>query len=58
MPVMPAQLRVEPEIALVGDLGGVVGRHGDRHAFLGLDRLVQALAPVAVGHAAGRCTRR
>ena len=29
----------------------MVGGLGDLHAFLGLDRLVQAFAPVAVGHA-------
>ena len=44
------QLLVQPEEALVGDLGGVVAGHVDRHALLGLDRLVQPVAPVPVGH--------
>src|SRR5438445_854409 len=44
------ELLVETEVALERDLGGVLGSHGDRHAFLGLDRLVQTVAPMAVRH--------
>ena len=59
-PVLPrspghaGQFLVQLEIALKGNLGSVIGRHGNRHPFLGFDGLMQPLAPMAVGHAPPR----
>ena len=44
------QFLIEPEVTLVGDLGGVLGLDGDGHALLGFDRLVQTVAPLPVRH--------
>ena len=48
------QLLVAEEEVLDRDPGGLAGGHGDLDALLGLDRLVQALAPLAAfGQTAG-----
>ena len=49
---------VAAEEALVGDARQRLAARRSSHAFLGLDHLVQALLPRAVGHARGRCIRR
>ena len=49
---MPASFLIHAEIILQGDggVGHVLGL--DLHAFLGLDRLMQTIAPAASGHLA------
>src|SRR5262249_55173874 len=49
-----SELLVKSKIALESHLGGVIRRERDRDALLGLDRLVDALAPVTIGHPASR----
>ena len=46
------QLVVEPEVVLEGDRGEGHALALDAQALLGLDRLVEALAPAAAGHLA------
>jgi hypothetical protein len=46
------QFVVEPEVILNGDGGERLGLAFDLDAFLGLDGLVQAIAPAAAGHEA------
>jgi hypothetical protein len=46
------ELAVHAEVVLEGDRGERLVLALDRHAFLGLDRLVQAVAPAPAGHEA------
>ena len=50
VPVMPGQLVVQPEVVLEGDRGHGHALALDAQPFLGLDRLVEALAPAPAGH--------
>ena len=52
VPVMPGQLVVQPEVVLEGDRGEGHALALDAQALLGLDRLVEALAPAPAGHLA------
>ena len=49
---MPRQLAVHAEVVLEGDRGQRLVLALDLHAFLGLDRLVQAVAPAPARHQA------
>jgi hypothetical protein len=49
---MPASFFVHAEIVLDGDRRQRLGLALDAHAFLGLDGLVQAVAPAPAGHQA------
>ena len=52
------ELLVKPEIILDRDRGERLRFAIDLHAFLGFDRLVQAVAPAPARHLAARCIRR
>jgi hypothetical protein len=52
VPVIPGELAVEAEVVLEGDRGDGLVFLADAHAFLGLDRLVQALGPAPSRHGA------
>jgi hypothetical protein len=52
VPVMPDELAVHAEVVLEGDRGERLVLVLDLHAFLGLDRLVQAVGPAPARHQA------